>query len=88
MKTINLKSVSKHLSNKEMKLVTGGEPEVNWMDGVLADGGGGTGTCCAHSSSGSLFCWISKSEAQFMAVGGHWCCDSCATATWTANCYN
>ena len=62
-------------------------------------GGGGfnSGTCCAHGPTGSLFCWISKNEAIHMAgcedlvngtdCLGHWCCDSCATASWTSNCY-
>ena len=43
---------------------------------------GGSGTCAAKSSSGQVHYNLSKKEAQFMAAGGNWCCDSCDKATW------
>ena len=83
MKKINVRSILDPLSNQEMKNVTGGnDPYESGLDG---DGGG---TCCAVSLSGTLLCWVSKKDAIFWQEGGgHWCCDSCASATWIGNCY-
>ena len=80
MKRINLKSISEPLSGKEMRVITGGDQKPI---------SGGSGTCCAVSETGSLLCWHSKAEAEFWSgSGGHWCCDSCSTASWSANCYS
>ena len=72
-----------------MKLVIAG-----YGVGYSGVGGYSSGTCCWHSST-SCDCHVSKTEALFMAGcdlngsncnGGGWCCDSCGTATWTAEC--
>ena len=57
------------------------------MGGVMDDGGGEGGTCCAHTVDWSYWsvCGLSRSQAQQAASqyvqqnGGHafWCCDSC-----------
>ena len=43
------------------------------------------GTCAAQSNDGGIAIMnISKADAQAYAAahGTHWCCDSCATASW------
>lgn len=52
--------------------------------------GGRVGTCAAYmpngnASGGPVATYnVTKEEAQGMAnvPGGHWCCDSCGSASW------
>ena len=83
------KSVSDVLSDKELKNTLGGY-------------GGGYGTCCWKGPEGSdgissCDCGATKDQAIFMAVckntyglgtdcAGNWCCDSCGSSTWAADC--
>ncbi len=55
---------------------------------------GGKGSCAAQGFdpvSGESYCTtgLSLQEAKDWAKdngGGHWCCDSCSTASWHVNC--
>ena len=41
---------------------------------------GGSGTCGAKSSSGTVICGVSKTAALFWVQGGgYWCCDTPST---------
>ena len=43
----------------------------------------GGGSCGFKSSSGTINCNVTKTEALFMVQGGgHWCCESCASTTY------
>ena len=47
--------------------------------------GAGSGTCAFESGNGySGISGVSKEDAMAGAAitGGHWCCDSCGSATW------
>ena len=78
-KKFSLKNVEDFLSDNEMKNTRGGSGE--W------------GTCAAITPGGEDRCGFSKVQAMFWATcqdlvngtncnGGHWCCDSCGTASW------
>lgn len=45
---------------------------------------GGHGTCGFLTKTGAWDCNVSKNVAMFMleGVGGHWCCDSCASSSY------
>jgi len=64
----------KKLERKQLKTLKGG----------VAAGGG---TCQAQDGDCSVFINLSKDQAQSISaqVGGHWCCDSCCTATWAVH---
>ena len=71
LKKINLRSVSEHLSSKEMRRILGG-----------GEGGYGTGTCGIKYPDSSTVCNISKAEVMFIlspidTSNYWWCCDSC-----------
>ncbi len=57
------------ISKNEMKSVNGG----------LAPG-----TCAFQGENGDVITGVSKTNAQAGAAqfGGHWCCDSCGSASW------
>jgi len=82
MKTINVKNVSKLLSNKEMKCITGGwdpdDPNESYDDGD-GDGGGGSGNICAASrpwSAPAQACFNNAwSAIEFAGMNGWWCCN-------------
>lgn len=40
------------------------------------------GSCAAINSSGVVQTGLSSGSAQSWGSGGHWCCDSCGSATW------
>jgi hypothetical protein len=56
------KNLSNLLSKDEMKQVLGGYG----------------GSCGYKTSSGTVYCYQSKSDAQTLSSGGgYWCCESC-----------
>lgn len=51
---------------------------------ILGGGGGESGTCGYQDTSGYAVCNLSRDQAEGYAnqYGGHWCCDSCSTASY------
>ena len=41
-----------------------------------------SGDCASINAGGEVMYNLSRAEAQAVGAGGHWCCDSCATASW------
>ena len=81
-KKISYQSLKEKLSDEKLKLI------------IAGSGGIATGTCAAINPSGNTcISGLTRGEAIFMAGcedkengtnchGGHWCCDSCGTASW------
>jgi natural product precursor len=66
MKKITLKGISSTLNEKEMKNVLGGV--------------GGDGKCGFLNGEGRVQCTFDAESADFMSVGGWWCCNCAAVA--------
>lgn len=76
----------KKLSLKNLKLEANDMLQRNQLKSVFGGYGGyNTGTCAYQNVHGWVVIDASKSTAQAGAAesGGHWCCDSCCTASWT-----
>ena len=73
LKRINLHRISEILSEKELKDVLGGSG-VEWAPG----------TCGWSDGDGMYTCRASKEYVLYLynTFGGHWCCDSCSTASY------
>lgn len=76
------------LSKGEMKMVMGGDFGGSCAVSVqsLNQDVGGDGidySSATGSSSGLVIRGLSKADAlSLVANGGHWCCDSCSSASW------
>jgi hypothetical protein len=60
----------KKLSRDEMKMVLGGK----------LDSGGGS--CASVNAGGEVMYNQTQAQASGVGAGGHWCCASCASASW------
>ncbi|SFG95860.1 hypothetical protein SAMN04487988_111126 [Algoriphagus hitonicola] len=54
------------------------------MSTILGGGGSGSGTCGYLDTTGYPVCNLTREQAEGYAnqYGGHWCCDSCSTASY------
>lgn len=48
----------------------------------IKGGDGYGGTCASINSGGEVMYNQTKKEASAVGAGGHWCCDSCSSASW------
>jgi len=87
MRKINLRGITESLSEREMKMVKGGEPlnfQIDPGPMPAIDGGlcGQLGGTCGWQKVVNGITWydcgVSKAEAiSQVSGGGRWCCDSC-----------
>ncbi len=67
------------------KLIINPEKVIKNEELVNLRGGYGSGTCAWEGSSEYAGqCNVTRYEAEYWSntYGGHWCCDSCGSATW------